>query len=225
MKSLPSSMSMIRTRHSLFTQNAPTISPFAVLLSLAGAWLTACGAPDGAGLQTSGAEAALCRDDSGCSGDDAVDGGARGSSNVTTTPTSGAACLVDADCAAGLECEVEHGAGFCKAHGGADDGSSDDSSAGSGGDGGVAGNTSGGSSSSACTRGSDCPSGQECEIEHGGSYCKNHGDDSQNGAASDPCEDDSDCALDERCESIGAGKRACLFDDRGDRSGSNSGPG
>lgn len=30
----------------------------------------------------------------------------------------GGACTVDADCAQGLECEVEHGVGTCKPHGG-----------------------------------------------------------------------------------------------------------
>ncbi len=42
-------------------------------------------------------------------------GGASGVSGVTGTT---GACSSDADCGPGLECEFEHGASFCKAHGG-----------------------------------------------------------------------------------------------------------
>lgn len=40
----------------------------------------------------------------------------------------GDACAKDADCAAGLECEIEHGEGYCKEHGGDDDSHCDDDS-------------------------------------------------------------------------------------------------
>ena len=86
--------------------------------------------------------------------------------------SSGDVCEVDADCGAGLECEVEeeHGTitSFCKPHGG------DGSGAGSG-----SGSGSGTPGTFECQTDADCGAGLECEIEdeHGTSwsYCKPHG--------------------------------------------------
>jgi len=137
---------------------------------------------------------------------------------------AGNACAADIDCPQGEECEFEHGESFCKPHGG--DGAG--GSAGSGGSGGSAGN--GGSAGSAgsgggagndghggmmdCESDYDCPQGEECEFEHGGSFCKPHGgdDDCDDDAHRDGGHhhDDTDCDCD---------------DDSDDRSGSNSGKG
>jgi hypothetical protein len=71
------------------------------------------------------------------------------------------ACAVDADCPAGLECEIEEEHGttttFCKSHGGTD------------------GRTP--PTGMTCGSDADCPTGLECEIEHGTSFCKPHGGD------------------------------------------------
>ncbi len=103
-----------------------------------------------------------------------VDGVDRSTSNGTVIEM---ACAVDADCPAGLECEIEEEHGttttFCKSHGG-DDG--DGSGSGSGG-----GGTDGGAppTEMTCASDADCPAGLECEIEdeHGTttSFCKPHG--------------------------------------------------
>lgn len=46
-------------------------------------------------------------------------GGYYGDAGATdATPPTGGTCNTDADCAVGEECELEHGAGTCKAHGG-----------------------------------------------------------------------------------------------------------
>jgi hypothetical protein len=136
-----------------------------------------------------------------------------------TTSSDGSAtidCESDLDCPEGEECEFEHGGSFCKPHGSNDH---DDGASGTGGTGGTAGidgtggtagiGGSGGSAGIDGTGGSagingsvmecesdyDCPAGEECEFEHGDSFCKPHGGD-----------DDED-------------------DYRDDRSGSNSGKG
>lgn len=82
--------------------------------------------------------------------------------------SAGDECAVDADCGAGLECEVEeeHGEAwsFCKPHGG---------------DGGGSGSGSGSPGTFECQTDADCGAGLECELEeeHGESwsYCKPHG--------------------------------------------------
>ena len=61
------------------------------------------------------------RSDSG-SWRDGSDDDAASTSDASVSPDAprgalGAACVVDADCAATLECEVEHGAGTCQPHG------------------------------------------------------------------------------------------------------------
>jgi len=74
----------------------------------------------------------------------------------------------DGACPPGYELEIEHGQEFCKPHGGddtSDDSSTDDSP--------------GTSSGAACAVDSDCPAGEECEVEveHGTTTgtCKAHG--------------------------------------------------
>ena len=62
-----------------------------------------------------GALTALALMIGGCTGDDGT--GTPGTLGI------GEACAADADCAAGLECELEHGAGTCQPHGGDADGS------------------------------------------------------------------------------------------------------
>ncbi len=74
-------------------------------------------------------------------------------------------CDSDADCPAGLECELEHGERFCKWHGG-DDANGSPSSG---------GGASGGASIAECASDADCPAGEECEEEHGERFCKPHG--------------------------------------------------
>jgi hypothetical protein len=118
------------------------------------------------------------------------------------------ACESDLDCPAGEECELEHGGSFCKPHGG-DDG--EDSGSGRsggtggihGGSGGAGGNGAGDGSGLDCISDADCPIGEECEIEHGRSFCKPHGDDDDLGHGNDDYDDD----------------------DYDDRSGSNRGKG
>ena len=87
---------------------------------------------------------------------------------------AGDACTVDADCAAGLECDD----GACKQHGGRGD---DDDR-----DGGVA-----------CTTVADCAAGEECDD----GACKRDEDDDDNdrdgGVA---CTTDADCAGGEECD-------------------------
>jgi len=47
----------------------------------------------------------------------------------------------------------------------------------------------------------DCPNGEECEFEHGGSFCKPHGgDDNGDGGGAMDCESDLDCPNGEECE-------------------------
>jgi len=60
---------------------------------------------------------------------------------------------------------------------------------------------SGGGSGMACESDLDCPEGEECELEHGDSFCKPHGGD-QNGEDGGmvACESDLDCAEGEECE-------------------------
>lgn len=83
---------------------------------------------------------------------------------------------VDGECPAGYELEVEDGQAYCKPHGG------DDASGHSGGDDST--DDSGSdpttpSSGASCAADSDCPAGEECEIEveHGTTTgtCKPHG--------------------------------------------------
>ena len=62
-----------------------------------------------------------------------------------------------------------------------------------------------------CESDLDCPSGEECEFEHGGSFCKPHGGDNDN----DGCDGYDDCGDDDDHHG----------DDYDDRSGSNSGKG
>jgi len=181
------------------------------MLVLATSALTACAGVADLYPETSSTENALCRSN------DCVDGGGSAASGGSTD-----ACQTDADCAAGLECEVEHGAGFCKEHGGGrdDDGSagsggSDDGSAGSGGsdDGSAGSGGSDESSGSGCTSDADCSPGLECEVEHGASYCKPHDGEGTEPGAGASCEQDGDCEASERCESIGHGQRACFADE------------
>lgn len=62
-----------------------------------------------------------------------------------------------------------------------------------------------------CSTDTDCPGGQECEEEHGESFCKPHGGDDgggasggddagAGGAASFECASDADCPNGEECE-------------------------
>jgi hypothetical protein len=172
-----------------------------LLLAWSVSALAACGGLDGSGLLTS-SESALCRGDDACSGDDSRDDSADASGGATTTAS---ACQTDADCAAGLECEVEHGSGYCKAHGGGDEvDRSDDDHAGA--DDADAGSAAGGHDTD-CATSADCAAGLECEIEHGQGYCKAHGGNTE---AATGCKDDADCASGERCESIGQSQRACF---------------
>lgn len=97
-------------------------------------------------------------------------------------------CESDFDCPAGQECEHEHGESFCKPHGG-DDGE-DDGSGGSAGSGGSGGSGAGQGSGLDCSSDADCPPGEECEIEHGGSFCKPHGGDDHDGYDDDGYDDD-----------------------------------
>jgi hypothetical protein len=112
-------------------------------------------------------------DDDGSAGQAGSDDGSAGSGGSDDGSATPSSCASDADCGAGLECELEHGTSYCKPHGGnvgGDDagaggaGGSDDGSAGS------AANPGG-----ACASDADCGAGLECELEHGTSYCKAHG--------------------------------------------------
>ncbi|HHH27086.1 MAG TPA: hypothetical protein ENK57_01885 [Polyangiaceae bacterium] len=89
-----------------------------------------------------------------------------GTGGMSSAGQSG--CQSDSDCPAGQECELEHGTSFCKPHGGA--GGDDLGSGGSGDDLG-----SGGGAVGECLDDSDCPADEECEFEHGTSFCKPHG--------------------------------------------------
>jgi hypothetical protein len=183
----------------------------ALAIALAGG-VAACGfAGDRDDLGAS--SGALCRDDGGCIVADA--GGSAGAASSG----DGSPCQSDADCGGELECEIEHGAGYCKPHGGsAGSGGSDDASAGSGG----SDDASAGSGNADCTCDADCGAGLECEDEHDAGYCKPHGGDSEP-SGERACEEDTDCAAGERCESIGQGQRRCFAEGEDGRSGSNSG--
>ncbi len=63
----------------------------------------------------------FCKPHGGDDGDDGSGGddGAGGSDG--SGATAGNVCATDADCGAGMECELEHGESFCKPHGGSDD--------------------------------------------------------------------------------------------------------
>jgi len=88
----------------------------------------------------------------------------------------------DGTCPDGYELEVEHGQSYCKPHGG-DDASTDDSGNDDSGtdDSGNDDSTdpTGTSSGAACAVDTDCPAGEECEVEveHGATTgtCKAHG--------------------------------------------------
>lgn len=60
---------------------------------------------------------------------------------------------------------------------------------------------------SACESDLDCPQGEECEFEHGESFCKPHGGDGAGGNGDGggdggvmDCESDLDCSQGEECE-------------------------
>ncbi|MFO0624409.1 MAG: hypothetical protein U0325_02240 [Polyangiales bacterium] len=74
----------------------------------------------------------------------------------------GAACGASGDCAAGLECEVEHGVASCRPHGGDADGGAGDAATTS-------------PRVLACRVATDCAAGLECEVEHGIGVCHAHG--------------------------------------------------
>ncbi len=143
----------------------------ALLLSFATS--LACGGLDDSGL-TSSIGNALCRG-GGCLGDDSG-----------APEASGSACRSDVDCAVGLECEVEHGAGFCKPHGGDRDNSSDNGSAGSAG----SANNSAGSARSdetfttpPCEEDEDCAADERCEsIGHSQRTCFADNDSGRSGS-------------------------------------------
>lgn len=130
----------------------------------------------------------------GCATDDIIDdsnGGLRRGDDVTAD--GGAACETDADCAGGEECEIEHGFGYCKAHGGDETGADDHGGSGGGSDDDPAGDDKGGSGNDdtagddngddgaagtgPCASDADCGAGEECELEHGAGFCKAHGGD------------------------------------------------
>jgi|GEM_PF-3007313 len=118
--------------------------------------------------------------------------------NADATP-----CESDLDCAPDEECEREHGSSFCKPHGGnddvgdvqddADDGGPDDPTA----------------DLVPCESDLDCAPDEECEREHGSSFCKPHGGNDDVGDAQDDADDDDgpadpnasvgDCASDLDC--------------------------
>lgn len=94
----------------------------------------------------------------------------------------GKSCQKDADCADGLECELEHGQGTCQAHGGSDDGSDGGTTLATDGTGSTGGDD-GGTTGTPCEDDSDCPEGEECELEHSESFCKPHGGSDESGAS------------------------------------------
>lgn len=112
----------------------------------------------------------------------------------------GESCTADSDCAAWLECEIEHGVSSCQPHGAMD----------LAGDGGVPAEL-------ACAIDSDCPAGLECELEHGAGLCVPHGGaaDDPAGPVSDPaapvseCTSDADCGAGLECE-LEHGAGACV---------------
>jgi hypothetical protein len=94
------------------------------------------------------------------------------------------ACIDDADCPGGFECEdeIEHGVAksFCVSHGG-------------------------GTDDGVPAEGGACPAGFEIEVEHGETLCKPHGghdDDDGSGEATEgaPCATAGDCASGLECE-------------------------
>lgn len=58
-----------------------------------------------------------CQPHGGSSDGGARDAG-RSEASASDAGTSSTGCATNADCASGLECEVEHGAGACQPHGG-----------------------------------------------------------------------------------------------------------
>lgn len=84
----------------------------------------------------------------------------------------GASCGAADPCAAGLECEVEHGVGTCQPHGGPTDAAT---RADAEDDGPRADASPAGDAGTACRTDQDCPAGLECEVEHGVGACQPHG--------------------------------------------------
>lgn len=74
----------------------------------------------------------------------------------------GALCGASGDCAANLECEVEHGVASCQPHGGGDGGARSDAPTTT-------------PRMLACRVDTDCAAGLECEVEHGVGACQPHG--------------------------------------------------
>lgn len=96
-------------------------------------------------------------------GSASADAGAEsGASDDPATPGAASECAVDADCGAGLECEVEHGVGLCQPHGGTASGTPNGSPSGAG-------------IGQSCSQDTDCAAGLECEVEHGQGVCAAHG--------------------------------------------------
>lgn len=110
----------------------------------------------------------------------------------------GAVCGASGDCAANLECEVEHGVASCQPHGGGGDGARSDAATTT-------------PRVLACRVDTDCAAGLECEVEHGLSVCQPHGGGTRtdSGATSShaggaavvgSCRVDTDCAAGLECE-------------------------
>lgn len=77
----------------------------------------------------------------------------------------GAACVVNADCNPGLECEREHGSATCQPHrAAASDGGSPSATL----------RVDAAARMPACATNADCPSGLECNVEHGVATCVPH---------------------------------------------------
>jgi len=116
-------------------------------------------------------------------------------------------CESDLDCLQGEECEFEHGGSFCKPHGDDDCGNHDDiDDCGNDDDDSDDDNGAGGAGVMGCESDLDCLQGEECEFEHGGSFCKPHGDDDcgNDDCGADGgvmnCGSDLDCPQGEECE-------------------------